>query len=131
MFRRVALLRSNISEDFRASILRVTRMVELGTTLALTSNRRIVARSVFWTVLQQPNTTPFGGTPRGFFRTRGYSLQGASQRSPDNVPALGVVSPKENERVSFPAEASLFNFFFFLLGGLVRLHCAICRLLFG
>jgi hypothetical protein len=40
MLRRVALVRTDVSEEFSASIIRVTRLGELGTTLAVTSNRR-------------------------------------------------------------------------------------------
>jgi hypothetical protein len=39
MLRRVALVRTDVSEELRTSI-RVTRIGELGTTLAVTSNRR-------------------------------------------------------------------------------------------
>jgi hypothetical protein len=39
MLRRVALVRTDVSEELRASFMRVTRIDELGTTLALTSNR--------------------------------------------------------------------------------------------
>jgi hypothetical protein len=39
MLRRVALVRTDVSEELSASIIRVTR-IELGTTLAVTSNRR-------------------------------------------------------------------------------------------
>jgi hypothetical protein len=38
--RRVALVRTDVSEEPRASLIRVTRIGELGTTLAVTSNRR-------------------------------------------------------------------------------------------
>jgi hypothetical protein len=40
VLRRVALVRTDVSEELRASIIRVTRIGELGTTLALTGNRR-------------------------------------------------------------------------------------------
>jgi hypothetical protein len=40
MLRRVALVRTDDTEELRASIIRVTRIGELGTTLAVTSNRR-------------------------------------------------------------------------------------------
>jgi hypothetical protein len=40
MLRRVAVVRTDISEEPSASIIRVTRLGELGTTLAVTSNRR-------------------------------------------------------------------------------------------
>jgi hypothetical protein len=40
MLRRVALLRTDFLEESRATIIRVTRIGEVGTTLDLTSNRR-------------------------------------------------------------------------------------------
>jgi hypothetical protein len=47
MLRRVALVRTDVSEESSASIIRVTRIGELGTTLAVTSNRSmILLRSV-------------------------------------------------------------------------------------
>jgi hypothetical protein len=39
MLRRVALVRTDVSEDPSASFIRVTRIGELGTTLVVTSNR--------------------------------------------------------------------------------------------
>jgi hypothetical protein len=39
MWRRVAIVRTDVSEELSASIIRVTRIRELGTTLAVTSNR--------------------------------------------------------------------------------------------
>jgi hypothetical protein len=40
MLRRVALVRTEVSEELSTSFIRVTRIGELGTTLAVTSNRR-------------------------------------------------------------------------------------------
>jgi hypothetical protein len=40
MLRDVALVRTDVSEELSASSIRVTRIGELGTTLAVTSNRR-------------------------------------------------------------------------------------------
>jgi hypothetical protein len=40
ILRRVALIRTDVSEELRASFLRVRRIGELGTALAVTSNRR-------------------------------------------------------------------------------------------
>jgi hypothetical protein len=40
MLRRVDLVRTDVSEERSASFIRVTRIGELGTTLAATSNRR-------------------------------------------------------------------------------------------
>jgi hypothetical protein len=45
MLRRVALVRADVSEERSASFIRVTRIGELGTTLAVTSNRRTLRRS--------------------------------------------------------------------------------------
>jgi hypothetical protein len=52
MFRGVALVGTDVSEDLSASVIRVTRIGELGTTLAVTSNlvflrslRRLLVRA--------------------------------------------------------------------------------------
>jgi hypothetical protein len=42
---RVALVRTDVSEELTASIIRVTRIRELGTTLALTSSRHKLRRN--------------------------------------------------------------------------------------
>jgi hypothetical protein len=44
MIRRVALIRKYVSGELSASFIRVTRIGELGTTLAVTSNRRTLRR---------------------------------------------------------------------------------------
>jgi hypothetical protein len=44
MLRRVAFVRTDVSEELSASFIRMTRIVELGTTLAVTSNRRTLRR---------------------------------------------------------------------------------------
>jgi hypothetical protein len=45
MLRRVALVRTDVSEERSASFIRVTRISELGTTLPVASNRRVVPSS--------------------------------------------------------------------------------------
>jgi hypothetical protein len=45
MSRRVALVRTDVSEELSASIIRVIRIGELGTTLAGTKNRRTLRRN--------------------------------------------------------------------------------------
>jgi hypothetical protein len=45
MLRCVALVRIDVSEELSASFIRVTRIGELGTTLAVTSNRRTLRRN--------------------------------------------------------------------------------------
>jgi hypothetical protein len=52
MLRRVVLVRTDVSEDLSASIIRVTRIGELGRTLAATSNRRTLRRNVFFVFLR-------------------------------------------------------------------------------
>jgi hypothetical protein len=42
MLQRVALVRTDVSEELSASFIRVTRIGELGTTLAVTSNQRLL-----------------------------------------------------------------------------------------
>jgi hypothetical protein len=46
MLRRVALVKTDVSEALSASFIRVTRIGELRTTLAVTSNRRRLRASV-------------------------------------------------------------------------------------
>jgi hypothetical protein len=48
MSRHVALVRTYISEELSASIIRVTRIGELGTTFAVTSNRHTLRRNTKW-----------------------------------------------------------------------------------
>jgi hypothetical protein len=47
MLRRVALVRTDGSEEPSASFIRVTRIGELGTTLAASSNRRTLRRNTW------------------------------------------------------------------------------------
>jgi hypothetical protein len=46
LLRRVAFVRTDVSEEPGASFLRVTKISELGTTQAATSNRRTLRRSI-------------------------------------------------------------------------------------
>jgi hypothetical protein len=48
MLRRVALVRTDVSEELSASFIRVRRIAELGTTLAVTSNRRTQRGDTKW-----------------------------------------------------------------------------------
>jgi hypothetical protein len=45
MLRRVVLVRTDVSDELSASLIRVTRISELGTTLAVTSNRHTLRRN--------------------------------------------------------------------------------------
>jgi hypothetical protein len=51
MLRFVALVRTDVSEEPSASFVRVTRIDELGTTVALTSNRRTLQRNTKWRIV--------------------------------------------------------------------------------
>jgi hypothetical protein len=44
MLHRVTLVRTDVSEELCTSFIRLTRISELGTTLAVTSNRRMLCR---------------------------------------------------------------------------------------
>jgi hypothetical protein len=54
---RVALVRTDVSEEHSASIIRVTRIGELGT-LAVTSNRRMQRRNAKWLVAANVPSSP-------------------------------------------------------------------------
>jgi hypothetical protein len=45
MLHHVTLVRTDVSEELSASLIRVTRISELGTTLAVTSNRHTLRRN--------------------------------------------------------------------------------------
>jgi hypothetical protein len=51
MLRFVALVRTDVSEELSSSIIRVTRIGELGTTLVVTSNRRTLRRNTILVAL--------------------------------------------------------------------------------
>jgi hypothetical protein len=48
ILRRVALVHTDVSEELSVSFIRVTRIDELGTMLALTINRRKLRRNTKW-----------------------------------------------------------------------------------
>jgi hypothetical protein len=50
MLRRVDLVRTDVSEEISASFARVTRIGELGTTLAISRNRRTLRRNRYFLV---------------------------------------------------------------------------------
>jgi hypothetical protein len=56
MLRRVALVRTDVSEEPGASFIRVTRIGELGTTQAATSNRRTLRRNLV-TLMEAPGSS--------------------------------------------------------------------------
>jgi hypothetical protein len=67
MLRRVALLRADVSEELSTSFIRVTRIGELGTRLAVTSNRRTLMKEALssseTSVLKEPHGVTSQKTP--------------------------------------------------------------------
>jgi hypothetical protein len=63
MLRRVGLVRTDVSEEVSASFIRVTLIGELGTTLAVTSNRRTLRRNTNGRFLQEPYGVTSQKTP--------------------------------------------------------------------
>jgi hypothetical protein len=59
MLRRVAVVRTDVSEELSASFIRVTRIGDLGTTLAVTSNRRTLRRSTWYSSLPDEGGAKF------------------------------------------------------------------------
>jgi hypothetical protein len=57
MLRHVALVRADISEELSTSIISITRIGELGTTLAVTSNRRTLRRTLMEEALSSYGTS--------------------------------------------------------------------------
>jgi hypothetical protein len=66
MLRLVALVRTDVTEELSASFVKVTRIGELGTTLAVTSNRRALRRNTKPTCIKRAphRTVPEGRGPR-------------------------------------------------------------------
>jgi hypothetical protein len=58
MLRRVALVRTDVSEELRSSFIRVTRVGELGTSLAVTSNRARCEEIFAACILVRANVVP-------------------------------------------------------------------------
>jgi hypothetical protein len=56
MLRRVAVIRTDVSEELSAFIIRITRIGELATTVAVNSNRRTL-RSVMMEAISFPETS--------------------------------------------------------------------------
>jgi hypothetical protein len=54
MLRRAALGRTDVSEELSASFIRVTRIGELGSTLAVTSNQRTLRLLVTASIVPSP-----------------------------------------------------------------------------
>jgi hypothetical protein len=60
LLRRVALVGTDVSEEPGASFIRVTKIGELGTTQAATSNRRTLRRNTFGIYWQRTSVASYG-----------------------------------------------------------------------
>jgi hypothetical protein len=58
MLRRVALVRTDVSEELSASVIRVTRIGELETTLTVTNNRCTLRKNTKHQLLVTANVVP-------------------------------------------------------------------------
>jgi hypothetical protein len=59
LLRRVALVRTDVSEEPGVSFIRVTKIGELGTTQAATSNRRTLRRNTWYCYQLKPESARF------------------------------------------------------------------------
>jgi hypothetical protein len=79
MLLRVTPVRTDVSEELRASFIRVTRFSELGTTLAVTSNRRSVPSGE-----KREKSTLLGPLERANLNeSKGPSRKAVSRPTPD------------------------------------------------
>jgi hypothetical protein len=69
MLCRVALVRTDVSEEPGASSIRVTRIGELGTTQAATSNRRMLRRNTKWILVTLMKEAPGSSETSVLIRT--------------------------------------------------------------
>jgi hypothetical protein len=60
MLRRAPLVRTDVSEELSASIIRAIKIGELGTTLAVTSNRRTLRRNTKRVSSQRASVASYG-----------------------------------------------------------------------
>jgi hypothetical protein len=76
MLRHVALVRTDVSEELSISFIRVTRIGELGTTLAVSSNRRKLRRNP--NLVSSSETSVLTRAKLAFLRSVGRLLVTAS-----------------------------------------------------
>jgi hypothetical protein len=121
MLRRVAFVRTDVSQELRLSFIRVTRIGALGTTLAVTSNRCMLRdnkgnTATSWspvtgrdiTIFYSQPSDRFGDPPNVFFNTYRWYFrpEGGGAKSPS---AYSKKSWKSNSNVTYDFAALVLN----------------------
>jgi hypothetical protein len=95
MFHLVALLRTEVLEECSASIIKVTGIGELGTTLAVTSNRRTLRRIVTANVVP---SSPILVTLM-MLALRSFEMHVLTRAARRNIPEAAILHSHRNENL--------------------------------